>query len=262
MSQSYTCRPLLAISCNPLQVTHFNTIAFSWELLIRSFLSCCGAPTFKDMQLQHVSGDSEKEKKNSSHAQQTFPGCVKGTLTSAAVHPTPPQQSLLSIAQSSCRFHVSDLCCCCFLLWAEFYTVCQSPERHTLEGPVEWDTKSDPSGEQLFSHLPPQPLCVCLSLSPSSSLSLTPFLSLLFFLLLLLYFFNNSPDSWPSLRASDPLCLERLRYICWRVQRSSGRPSPANIPPACITASVQTNEHDWGGNVPTAPSLCPFFFVW
>lgn len=33
--------------------------------------------------------------------------------------------------------------------------------------------------------------------------------------------------------------LERLRYICWRAQCSSGRPSPANIPPACITASVQ-----------------------
>ncbi|KAL4006837.1 pre-rRNA-processing protein TSR4 [Sarotherodon galilaeus] len=25
---------------------------------------------------------------------------------------------------------------------------------------------------------------------------------------------NNSPDSWPSLSASDPLCLERLSYIC------------------------------------------------
>ncbi|CAB1447285.1 unnamed protein product [Pleuronectes platessa] len=27
---------------------------------------------------------------------------------------------------------------------------------------------------------------------------------------------GNSPDSWPSLSESDPLCLERLRYICWR----------------------------------------------
>lgn len=67
-----------------------------------------------------------------------------------------------------------------FLLWAEFYTVCQSPERHTLEGPVEWDTRSDPSGEQLLPHLPT--LSVCLSLSPGafslSSLSLRPSLLL------------------------------------------------------------------------------------
>ncbi|GLD53782.1 uncharacterized protein AKAME5_000648800 [Lates japonicus] len=41
---------------------------------------------------------------------------------------------------------------------------------------------------------------------------------------------SNSPDSWPSLSESDPLCLERLRYICWCAQCSSGRPSPADIP--------------------------------
>lgn len=86
---------------------------------------------------------------------------------------SPIAVSSLSTAQLSCRFHVSDLCCCCFLLWAQFYTVCQSPERHTLEGPVEWDTKSDPSGEQLFSHLPPPPISVCLSLSSSLSLPLS-----------------------------------------------------------------------------------------
>ena len=182
----------------------------------------------------------KKKKKRSSHAQITFPECLKVTSTTAAVHPNPPPRSLLGTAQSSCRFHVSDLCCCCFLLWAEFYTVCQSPERHTLEGPVEWDTKSDPSGERLISHLPPPPLSVCLSLSSSLSLplSLKPFF--FFFLLHTLLSFpillsssgsiNNSPDSWPSLSKSDPLCLERLRYICWRVQCSSGWPSPANIP--------------------------------
>lgn len=50
---------------------------------------------------------------------------------------------------------------------------------------------------------------------------------------------NNSPDSWPSLSKSDPLCLQMLRYICWRAECSSGRPSPAQHPTACIAASVQ-----------------------
>lgn len=96
------------------------------------------------------------------------------------------------------RFLVSDLCCCCFLLWAEFYTVCQSPERHTLEGPVEWDTKSDPSGEQLFfttSH--PQPPFVCLSLSSSLTLPHRLLVAVVFFFFLCLYF-PPTPSTAPQ----------------------------------------------------------------
>lgn len=67
----------------------------------------------------------------------TMSGCSRTAVrahaltNSAAVHPSPPPPPLLCTAQTSCGFHVSDLCCC-FLLWPEFYTVCQSPERHTL----------------------------------------------------------------------------------------------------------------------------------
>ncbi len=87
---------------------------------------------------------------------------------------------------------------------------------------------------------PPTPTPLCLSLFifqpfPSSlppPFSLFSLRTLLSFLVLLSSSdsINNSPDSWPSLSESDPLCLERLRYICWRAQCSSGRPSPANIP--------------------------------
>lgn len=90
------------------------------------------------------------------------------------------------------------------------------------------------------THLPPPaptPLCLSLFIFQPFSSSLPkafffPLHTLLSFPILLSSSgsINNSPDSWPSLSKSDPLCLERLRYICWRVQCSSGWPSPANIP--------------------------------
>lgn len=190
-----------------------------------------------------------------SHAQLTSPECVKVTSTSAAVHPTPPPQSLLTTAQ----FRVAVFMCLtcvvvCFLLWAEFYTVCQSPERHTLEGPVEWDTKSDPPGEQLFSHLPPSSL-FCLSLSSSLFFFFFSLHTPLSFLILSLFLPTPSitPQTPGQVWASQiPSVLERLRYICWRAQCSSGRPSPADIPPACITASVQLM------NTTEGMCQCPF----
>lgn len=187
-----------------------------------------------------------REKKRSSHAQLTFPECLKVTSTTAAVHPNPPPPSLLGTAQSSCRFHVSDLCCCCFLLWAEFYTVCQSPERHTLEGPVEWDTKSDPSGERLISHLPPPPLSVCLSLSSSLSLplSLKPFFSSAYPPLfphppLLLRLHQQLPRLLAKFeQVRSPLFGEATLHLLARsVLELLAKPS--QHPPACITASMQ-----------------------
>lgn len=80
---------------------------------------------------------------------------------------------------------------------------------------------------------PPSSLSVCLSLSPTLSLPLPSIFFCIFLPIFARSSFsssNNSPDSWPSLSKSDPLCLEMLRYICWCAQCSSGRPSPANIP--------------------------------
>lgn len=195
-------------------------------------------------------------KRKSSDARQSFSGRVKVTLTIAAVCPTPPQQSLSSVAQSSCRFHVSDLCCCCFLLWAEFYTACQSPERHTLEGPVEWDTKSDPSGEWLFSHLP-TPFCLALFVCQPC---------LLAFLVIELFYFTSgcdsfflssslcfpldsiyiSPDSWLSLSVSDPLCFEEAtqHLLTHSVMEWSAKPGQANIHPSMHRSKHATNEYD------------------
>lgn len=180
-----------------------------------------------------------REKEKRSHAQQTFPECIKVTSASAAVHPAPTPQPLLSTAQSSCRFLVPDLCCCCFLLWAEFYTVCQSPERHTLEGPVEWDTKSDPSGEQHFPHLLPLSLFVSLYLPtlPLPPLSLS-FVSFYHCPLLFLQL-----QQLPRLLAKfeqvrSPLFGNATLHLLVRsVLEWSAKPS--QHPPACITASVQ-----------------------
>lgn len=204
-------------------------------------------------------------KKRSSHAQLTFPECLKVTSTTAAVHPNPPPPSLLGTAQLSCRFHVSDLCCCCFLLWAEFYTVCQSPERHTLEGPVEWDTKSDPSGERLISHLPPPPLSVCLSLSSSLSLplSLKPF----FFLCIPSSLSpSSSPPPAPSTTPQTPgqVWASQIPSV-WRGYATSvgafsarvvGQAQPTS--PSMHHSEHATNEHDWR-NVPVP---VPCLFVW
>lgn len=48
-------------------------------------------------------------------------------------HPTAAAYSLSQLSVFMCPSCVVVV----FLLWAGFYTVCQSPERHTLEGPVE-----------------------------------------------------------------------------------------------------------------------------
>lgn len=208
----------------------------------------------------------KKKKRRSSHAQLTFPECVKVTSTSAAVHPTPPPQSLLGTAQSSCRFHVSDLCCCCFLLWAEFYTVCQSPERHTLEGPVEWDTKSDPSGEQLLSHLLPPPLSVCLSLSSSLSLPLSLHPSLYSPRIPLSL---PSPSPLPPTPSTTPqtpgqVWASQIPSV-WRGYATSvgalsarvvGQAQPTS--PSMHHSECAANEHDWR-NVPVP---VPCLFVW
>lgn len=185
---------------------------------------------------------------------QALPECLKVTSTGCAVHPTPQPQSPLSAAQSSCCFLVPDLCCCCFLLWAEFYTVCQSPERHTLEGPVEWDTKSDPPGEQLVSHLLPLSLFV--------SLYLPPFLSLYrlsFYLCLLLFFLQL--QQLPGLLAKfeqvrSPLFANATLHLLarWVLERSA-KPSPTSH--SVHRSECAANEHDWR-NVP-APVLCLFF---
>lgn len=195
--------------------------------------------------------------KNSSHAQQTFPGCVKVTSTSAAVHPTPPPQPRLATAKSSCHFHVPDWCCCCFLLWAQFYTVCQSPERHTLEGPVEWDTKSDPSGEKkLFSHLLPLALFV--------SLYLPPFLPLNHFFKLFVSFILSLSTSLPSAPANPQtpgrVWASQIPSV-WKCYATSagalsvrvvGQAQPTS--PSMHHSECATNEHDWRN--------APAFFVW
>lgn len=179
--------------------------------------------------------------------------------------PLPHPQSSLGTAQSSFRFHVSVLwcCCCCFLLWAEFYTVCQSPERHTLEGPVEWDTKSDPSGEQLVSHLPP--LSVCLSLSSSPSLPLSPsglifllsaYPSLCPHLLLFLRLHQQIPRLLAkSERVRSPLFGEATLHTlsAWVV----GQAQPTSH--SMHHSECATNEHDWR-NVPV-PVPCLFCLI-
>lgn len=142
---------------------------------------------------------------------------------------------------------MSDLCCCCFLLWAEFYTVCQSPERHTLEGPVEWDTKSDPSGEQLSYHLPPQPLCVCLSLSYSlpllRSLQRCVFLTACPSLFLRPLLFLRLHQQLPRLvakfeRIRSPLFGKAKLHLLTRSVLEWSAKLSQHLP-ACIAASVQ-----------------------
>lgn len=143
----------------------------------------------------------------------TFRGCRKVTSTAAAAAALPGAVAPAAYSLSQlCVF----LCLSCvvgvvFLLWAEFYTVCQSPERHTLEGPVEWDTRSDPSGEQLLPHLP-TPLCLSLFISQCllSSQPLPPAFSPPFTLCISLTLssvfssfssssINKSPDCRPTL---------------------------------------------------------------
>lgn len=164
---------------------------------------------------------------------------------------SPAMASSLHTVQSSFRFHVSALCCC-FLLWAEFYTVCQSPERHTLEGPLEWDTKSDPSGEQFLSHL-----CLFLFIF-HPSLPLSPSL--------LPYLFSPhtsfTPSSsflspTPSTNPQNPgqVWTPQIPSILWGYTTSVsvlsaqvvGQSRPTS--PSMHLSECATNEHDWR-NVP------------
>lgn len=150
------------------------------------------------------------------------------------------------------RFHVSDLCCCCFLLWAEFYTVCQSPERHTLEGPVEWDTKSDPSGEQLFfTNLLPQPL-FCLSLFIFQPYSSSQALSRLRCFFVLFFFYPcislQLHQQLPRLLAKfehvrSPLFGEATLHLLTR-SVLEWLAKPCQHPPSMHRSECAPNEHD------------------
>lgn len=183
-------------------------------------------PRFKLMQLCECESGRSWKKKKSSHAQQTNQCCCPSNSPSAV---------------SSCLFHASDLCCCCFLLWAEFYTVCQSPERHTLEGPVEWDTKSDPSGEQLLSH-PTVFVSLYLPSSlllPSSFFPPAAYPSLFLRPVLFLRLHQQLPRLLAKFeRVRSPLFGEATLHLLTRsVLEWSAKPSQHL--PACITASVQ-----------------------
>lgn len=158
----------------------------------------------------------------------TFPGMCK------ALCPTPP--SALLTKPSWVAVFLRLTCVVVFLLWAEFYTVCQSPERHTLEGPVEWDTKSDPPREQLP---PTTPTSVCLSLFIflllSSSYILFIPLAYAFFPLSLSSSLHLTPLTTPQ--TPGQVCASQIPSV-WKGYATSvgafshwsGRPSPANIP--------------------------------
>lgn len=173
----------------------------------------------------------------------TFQGCQKVTSTTAAALPSTVAPAAYSLSQLCVFLCLSSVVVVVFLLWAEFYTVCQSPERHILEGPVEWDTRSDPSGEQLLPHLP-TPLCLSLFISRCllSFQSLPPALSPPFTLCISLTLssvfssfssgsIDKSPDCRPTLNQSDPLHLvEGYATSVGALSARVGRPRPSDIP--------------------------------
>lgn len=67
----------------------------------------------------------------------TLEVCPKVTSTDSTALPATAAPAPYSLSQLCVLLCLSCVVVVVFLLWAEFYTVCQSPERHTLEGPVE-----------------------------------------------------------------------------------------------------------------------------
>lgn len=167
-------------------------------------------------------------------------------------------------------FRVFDLCCC-FLLWAEFYTACQSPERHTLEGPVEWDTKSDASWEHSSLSpytYPSYPLPHCLSSSSSLFLLLQthlfPLMRILFSsppLILLLSFSPSDASATPKTPGQLwmtplPLCSGRLHATSVGAFSAGALGWSQPTAPSMHRSECVANEHHWR-NVPTSVLFPP-----